>query len=204
MFSFIIKGGPVMIPIILGSIIGLAFIIQKLWSLKRVKMDMVNFSNQVIGLVNNNKFKAAEELCQANIRYPLAILYKAALEKKSLSRQDLEKILERLGNNEVHKLEKYLGGLISVIGIEPLLGFLGTITGLIKAFMAWEQAGSNITVNALAGGIYQAMITTAAGLSIAVPYYLFYNYFVSCIKNISHDLTDYSGKLLEAFAEIKT
>jgi biopolymer transport protein ExbB len=103
----------------------------------------------------------------------------------------------------VLKIEKYLGALASVISIEPLLGFLGTITGLIKAFMAWEHAGANITVNALASGIYQAMITTAAGLIVAIPLFLCYNYFVSRIKYISNELTNHSIQFLELIIELK-
>ena len=78
-------------------------------------------------------------------------------------------MMEREGDEQVQYLEQYLGALIIIIGVEPMLGFLGTIIGLIRAFMAWELLGSNITVSALASGIYQAMITTAAGLIVAIP-----------------------------------
>jgi biopolymer transport protein ExbB len=112
-------------------------------------------------------------------------------------------VLEQAGNNQVQKLEKFLGALVSIIGIEPLLGFLGTITGLIRAFMSWERAGANVTVSVLAGGIYEAMITTAAGLIIAIPLYLCYNYFISRIKFISNELSNHSIQLLEVIAETK-
>jgi biopolymer transport protein ExbB len=143
-------------------------------------------------------------LCAAKNGYPVANTLKAGLDvfsKRRAEAHEVEKALERAGNREVNRLEKYIGGLISIIGIEPLLGFLGTITGLIRAFMAWERAGSEITVSQLAGGIYEAMITTAAGLMIAVPYYLICNYIISRIKYVSYELTDCSMRLAEAVSE---
>jgi len=202
MLGIIIKGGPVMLPIILCSILGLAIIIEKLLLLKKTKMeDLDSFAHDVFRCIRRQDFNAALNLCYQNSQYPAPRIFKVGIDKRHLSRQDLERLLERLGNKEIHELEKKLGGLISVIGISPLLGFLGTITGLIRAFMAWEQAGSNVTVNALASGIYQAMITTAAGLSVAVPYYLAYNYLVSRIKYISYELSDYSTQLIEVLQE---
>lgn len=191
-----------MIPIILGSVLGLAIIIDKLLILKSTKMtDLDSFTRDVFSQVRRQDYNAALNLCYQNSNYPIPRIFKVGIEKRNLSRDDLEKVLERVGNKEIQELEKRLGGLISIIGIEPLLGFLGTITGLIHAFMAWEKAGSNITVNALASGIYEAMITTAAGLSVAVPYYLIYNYIVSRIKYISYELTDYSTQLVEVLTE---
>ncbi|MCM8780221.1 MAG: MotA/TolQ/ExbB proton channel family protein [Candidatus Omnitrophica bacterium] len=201
MLAILFKGGPVMIPIILGSILGLAIIIDRFLVLKNIRIDIEDFTQAVFRSIRKGDFNSAMNLCYQNSQHPLPRLFKLGIEKRNLSRADLEKLLERLGNKEIHELEKRLGGLVSVIGIEPLLGFLGTITGLIRAFMAWEHAGSNITVNALASGIYQAMITTAAGLAVAVPYYLVYNYLVSRIKYISYELNDYSGQLIEVLSE---
>ena len=90
-----------------------------------------------------------------------------------------------------------------MVGVEPLLGFLGTILGLIQAFMAWEKFSTSVTVSQLAGGIYQAMITTAAGLLVAIPFYLCYNYFVSRIKYVANELTNHSVQLVELITEMK-
>jgi biopolymer transport protein ExbB len=203
MLWIIIKGGPVMIPIILGSILGLAIIIDKLWMFFRIRIDVQSFANDVFAQLKAGKIERALDLCSKNSRHPVAITFKAGIEKRNLPPHDVEKILERVGNSQVKLLERYIGGLISIIGIEPLLGFLGTITGLIRAFMAWEKAGSNITVSALALGIYEAMITTAAGLIIAVPYYLVCNFIISRIKYISYELSDSSMRLIEVLAEMK-
>ena len=203
MWNFIIKGGPVLIPIILGSIVGLAIILEKLWFLGQIRMDSSVFVQEIFKNLKTNKIQQALLLCERNIHYPVATLFKIAIERRNAPPERLEKILEQAGNNQMQRLEKRLGALASIISIEPLMGFLGTITGLISAFMTWEQAGANITVNALAQGIYQAMITTAAGLSIAIPYYLFYNYFISRIKHISNEMTNHSVQLIEVISEIK-
>jgi len=199
----ILKGGPLMIPILIGSVIGLAIIIEKLWSLWTIRFDTAKFAHEVFSKLRIGSADMALKRCTENLRYPIAKIFKAGIEKRELPTQEIEKTLERIGNAQVNDLEKYLGGLISIIGIEPLLGFLGTITGLIRAFMAWEKAGSDITVSALAQGIYQAMITTAAGLSVAVPLYLVCNYIISRIKYISRELSNYSMEFTEVIAEIK-
>ena len=197
------KGGPVMIPIILGSIIGLAIIIDKLWTLFSIRMDVQDFVEKVLKQLRSGSYEAALSLAAKNSRHPVAALFRVGIEKRNMPAHELEKMLERVGNSHVKGLERYIGGLISIIGIEPLLGFLGTITGLIRAFMAWEKAGPGITVSALASGIYEAMITTAAGLTIAVPYYLVCNFIISRIKYISHELSDSSMRLVEVLSEIE-
>ena len=192
-----IKGGPVMYPILLASVLGLAIIIEKLAGLYSIRLNAQKFSKEVFALLSKHEFDKALKLCEKRSKHPMAVLFKIGREKRALPANELERLLERIGNGEMNRLEKHIGGLISVIGIEPLLGFLGTITGLIRAFMAWEQAGSNITVSALASGIYEAMITTAAGLSVAVPYYLVCNFIISRNKYISYELSNYSMQLVE-------
>ena len=121
--------------------------------------------------------------------------------RSKLAPDRLEKILEQAGNNQILKMERYLGALVAVVSIEPLLGFLGTITGLIRAFMSWEKAGADVTVSLLASGMYEAMITTAAGLIIAIPLYLCYTYFVSHIKYVANEMTNHCVQLIEVLNE---
>lgn len=202
LFGFVIKGGPVMIPIILGSIIGLAIVIERFWVFRQtMKIDTFEFVEKIFRYIKTNKIEDASELCSRYSHYPIAAVFKIGIERRYLPPGRLEKILEQAGNNQIQKLEKFLGTLVSIIGIEPLLGFLGTITGLIKAFMSWEKAGANVTVSVLAAGIYEAMLTTAAGLMVAIPLYICYNYFVNRIKHLSNDLTNHNIQLLEVLAE---
>jgi biopolymer transport protein ExbB len=203
MFNFIIKGGPVMVPILLGSIFGLAIILERFWAFRQMKMDTFSFVQQVFKLLKENKIAASLELCSRNSQHPLAAVFKIGIERRALPTPRLERILEQAGNNQVVKLERFLGSLVSIVSIEPLLGFLGTITGLIRAFMSWEKAGANVTVSVLAGGIYEAMITTAAGLIVAIPCYLCYHYFVGRIKVVANELTNHCIQLLEVLSEAK-
>lgn len=203
MWNFIVKGGPVMVPIILGSVFGLAIVLEKLWLFKRFKTDAGQFSEELFKYVREKNLKRAAWFCDQHPEYPLSRVLRVGLEKISLPADRLEKFLEHEGNRQVQRLEKRMGALASIVAIEPLLGFLGTITGLIKAFMTWEQAGANITVNALAQGIYEAMLTTAAGLMVAIPFFLFYNYFISRIKYLAAELNDYASEFVEVAGEIR-
>jgi len=203
MFDLILKGGPLMAPIILGSVVGFAIVVEKFMELKSLKTDSYSFIQEVFHCLKANRVQMALDLCEENSKYTIAAVFKVGIERRYMAPQRLEKIMEQVGNNQIQRVEKYLGALASIISIEPLLGFLGTITGLIQAFMSWEHAGANITVSALAAGIYQAMITTAAGLSIAIPLFLCYNYFISRIKYMSNELTNHSVQFIELMIEMK-
>ncbi|MFA5310878.1 MAG: MotA/TolQ/ExbB proton channel family protein [Candidatus Omnitrophota bacterium] len=203
MFSFIVKGGLVMVPIILGSIIGLAIVIERFWVFRGMKLNTFDFIQSVFRNIKEGKIKEALSVCDRFIHHPLGVIFKIGIERRNLPLERLEKVLEQAGNNQIQKLEKYLGALVTIVGIEPLLGFLGTITGLIRAFMSWEQAGANVTVSVLAAGIYEAMLTTAAGLIVAIPLYLCYNYFISRIKFVSNELSNHCIQLLEVIAEAR-
>jgi len=192
-----------MAPIILGSVVGFAIVVEKFMELKSLKTDSYSFIQEVFHCLKANRIQMALDLCDENGKYPIAAVFKVGIERRYMAPQRLEKIMEQVGNNQIQRVEKYLGALASIISIEPLLGFLGTITGLIQAFMSWEHAGANITVSALAAGIYQAMITTAAGLSIAIPLFLCYNYFISRIKYMSNELTNHSVQFIELMIEMK-
>jgi biopolymer transport protein ExbB len=120
-----------------------------------------------------------------------------AITERNRPREELERKMEREGEEQVERLERNLGALIVIIGVEPMLGFLGTIIGLIKAFMSWEQLGASVTVNSLAAGIYQAMITTAAGLIVAIPYFICYHLFIGRIKRHALEMSYYGNELLD-------
>ncbi len=203
MFDFFLKGGPVMWPIAAGSIIGFTIVIVKFWAFRQMRLNVFEFVQEIFKDLKVNKVNNALELCNKYKHNPLATVFKIGIERRGLPLDRMEKVLEQAGNNQIQKMERFLGALVSIIGIEPLLGFLGTITGLIRAFMSWEKAGANITVNVLAGGIYEAMITSAAGLIIAIPLYLCHNYFISRIKFTANDLTNHCIQLSEVIAEMK-
>jgi biopolymer transport protein ExbB len=197
--SLIIKGGVVMIPIILLSMIGLALILERIWTLWRIRLNIPQFAQEIFLYLERGQSKKALERCE-KVRHPIADIFEIGILNRTLQRQEVEKMMEREGDEQVQYLEHYLGALIIIIGVEPMLGFLGTIVGLIQAFMAWEQLGSNITVSALATGIYQAMITTAGGLIVAIPYYVIYHLIVGKIKAHAQEMTYYGNELIDILA----
>jgi biopolymer transport protein ExbB len=194
--SLIIKGGPVMIPIILLSIIGLAIILERVWTLWKIRINIPQFAQEIFLYLERGQLKRALERCES-VKHPIADVFKLGILNRTLKREDIEAMMEREGDEQIQYLEQYLGALIIIIGVEPMLGFLGTIVGLIKAFMAWEQLGSNITVSALASGIYQAMITTAGGLIVAIPYYVIYHLIIGKIKGHAQEMTYYGNELID-------
>jgi biopolymer transport protein ExbB len=201
-FSLIVKGGLVMIPIILGSIVALAIILERGWTLWRIRLDFQRFAQEIFLLLERGQFSKALERCET-IRHPIGDVFKLGILNRNLKRQEIESMMEREGDEQVQYLEQYLGALLITIGVEPMLGFLGTIVGLIKAFMAWERLGTNITVSALAAGIYQAMITTAAGLIVAIPGYILYHLIVGKIKSHAQEMTYYGNELVDVLAKAR-
>jgi biopolymer transport protein ExbB len=198
-FSLIVKGGIVMIPIILGSIVALAIILERGWTLWKIRLDFQQFAQEIFLYLERGHFSKALERCE-KVKHPIGDVFKLGILNRNLKRQEIESMMEREGEEQIQYLEQYLGALLIIIGVEPMMGFLGTIIGLIRAFMAWEQLGSNITVGALASGIYQAMITTAAGLSVAIPAYILYHLIVGKIKSHAQEMTYYSEELLDILA----
>lgn len=167
-----------MIPIIILSVIGLAIVLAKFWTLWRFRIQADKLWERLSTLVQDGNLSSALRISQEHSS-ALGRLFEAAILHRHQERVDLMHRLERLGGDVVAGLEAYLGALATIVGVEPMLGFLGTIIGLIQAFMQWETLGDKVTINALASGIYQAMITTAAGLSVAIPYYLIHNHLVT-------------------------
>jgi len=191
-----------MVPIILGSIIALAIILERFWTLWRIRLNIQQFAQEIFLSLERGQFQKALERC-GKVRHPIADVFKLGILNRTLKREEIESMMEREGDEQVQYLERYLGALLIIIGVEPMLGFLGTIVGLIQAFMAWEQMGSNITVNVLAAGIYQAMITTAAGLSVAIPAYILYHLIVNKIKSHAQEMTYYGNELIDILTKIK-
>jgi biopolymer transport protein ExbB len=198
--DLIIKGGPIMVPIIFGSIIALAIVLERLWVLWRIRLNIAQFAQEIFLYLERGHFQKALEKC-GKAQHPIADVFKLGILNRSLKREEVEAMMEREGDEQVQYLERYLGTLLIIVGVEPMLGFLGTIIGLINAFMTWEQMGSNITVNALAAGIYQAMITTAAGLSVAIPSYILYHLIIGKIQSHAQEMTYYSNELIDTLSK---
>lgn len=196
--SFLVKGGIVMIPIALLSVVMLAVVLERAAALWRARGRADALAGEVLALVRKGQPVRAAQRCAEAGGNPTARLLATGIEARSRSREELESLLEREGEREIGLLENGLGALLVVVGVEPMLGFLGTIVGLIRAFMSWERLGSAVTVNVLAGGIYQAMITTAAGLCAAIPGYVFYHMILARVRGHARQMSYWGTELLDA------
>ena len=181
MWELIVKGGPLMFLIILCSVIAFAVVIERLWHLRRAMIDTESFMEGISETLRRNKIMESIDRCNATPG-PIAHILKAGILKHDRSKIEIREAIEDAGIHEVPRLEKNLGVLATIAHISPLLGLLGTVTGMVRSFQAIEQkAVALMPVNPgdLAGGIWEALITTVAGLAVAIPTYVAYNFLVS-------------------------
>jgi biopolymer transport protein ExbB len=206
-WKFIQAGGPIMYPILLCSFFALGIIIEKFIYLGSIKTDTVGLKRQIFDLLKANKIKDAALICDNN-RSPIAKILKAGLTKFGASRDEIKESLEDASLYEIPKLESRLGALATIAHVAPLLGLLGTVTGMTACFHTIQIRASSlnpITPGDLAGGIAEALLTTVAGLMVAIPTYVAYNYLVNRINNVilemeraATELTNFIGHLTEA------
>lgn len=198
MIDYILKGGVVMIPILIASVAALTLIIEKFATLARLKKIPSAFLAAVFDAIGRNKLETAQLNCQ-NSRHPLARVFEAGLAELSKEVNELRSVEEAIklkGDQILQRTEtglKILGSLVTVL---PLLGFMGTIVGLIICFQKWEALGPAVTIGELSGGMYQAMITTAAGLILAIPYYLFHSYLTAKLESVEIEWSQYATEFL--------
>jgi biopolymer transport protein ExbB len=199
MIDTIIKGGIIMIPIILCSIIALAIIIERAYNLTPAKVHPPDFVSKIKGLLNSGKIKEAITICSGTVS-PVATIIEAGVLKRKKEREQIKEAIEHAGRQETHQLNKYLTVLATIASIAPLIGLLGTVTGMVKAFgvIAVQGVGDP---NALAGGISEALITTVAGLVVAIPTLVAHNYFSKRITRFVMEMENTSLELLDILVE---
>lgn len=180
-FEFLVKGSYLMIPLGLCSILAIAIVIERFLSLREQKVIPPDFLRNIKGLLSEQKISEALDLCQKTWQ-PLSRIIEAGIIKHKKSREEIKEAIENSGKQEVVSLERYLGALATIASISPLLGLLGTVTGMIRVFTIISVQGVG-DPNILAGGISEALITTAAGLLIAIPTLVFHNYFHKKVNN---------------------
>ena len=177
------KGGFLMIVLLLLSIMAIYIFGNKYWLIRKAgKMDK-NFMNDIHDLIHDGKINSALELCR-QYDSPIARLVEKGIERIGRPLQDIQTAVENMGNVEVARLEKGLPMLATIAGGAPMIGFLGTVTGMIQAFFRMSTAGNNIDITLLSGGIYEAMVTTVGGLFVGIIAYFGYNYLSSQISNL--------------------
>jgi len=181
MWDLMVKGGPLMFLILLCSVIAFAVVIERLWHLWRAKINTKEFMEDIAETLKRNKIMLAIDKCNV-MPGPIAEILKAGILKHDRPRTEIKESVEDAGLHEVPRLEKNLGVLATIAHVAPLLGLLGTVTGMVRAFQVIEQKAVAMTpVNPgdLAGGIWEALITTVAGLAVAIPTYVAYNFLVT-------------------------
>ena len=177
------KGGWLMIVLLLLSMAAIYIFGSKWWMIRKAGKINKNFMRDIRDLIHDGKIKSALELCR---RYnsPIARLVEKGIERIGRPLQDIQTAVENTGSVEVARLEKGLPMLATIAGGAPMIGFLGTVTGMISAFFNMSVAGNNIDITLLSGGIYEAMVTTVGGLFVGIIAYFGYNYLTSQISNL--------------------
>jgi len=181
------RGGPLMWVIAGCSFIALSVFIERLIHLHRAGIDAQALMGKIRTLVTQSKAAEAEALCESTPG-PVASILRAALRARGRSRSEIQQAVEDAGLHEVPRLERNLPVLATVAHVCPLIGLLGTVTGMIKAFQQIQVHGGVVNPGDLAGGIWEALLTTAAGLVVAIPAFVAYNYLVSRINWVVHDM----------------
>jgi len=196
LLEIFLKGGIIMWLILVSSIIGLAVVIDRFIVLRKAKINIPAFLVRIRGLIKKKDISGAISHCMEE-KSPIANVVRKGLKKYRYGHDRVKEAIENAGNQEISKLEKGLTILATVAGIAPLLGFLGTVTGMIQAFMTIEDLAGAANPSDLAGGIWEALITTAFGLIVGIPALAFYNYFLSAIKRLVGDIEVVANDVVE-------
>ena len=177
------KGGWLMIVLLALSVMAIYIFGNKWWMIRKAGKIDKNFMKDIHDMIHEGKIKSAIALCQ-KYDSPVARLVEKGIERIGRPLTDIQAAVENMGNVEVARLEKGLPMLATIAGGAPMIGFLGTVTGMIRAFFEMANAGNNIDITLLSGGIYEAMVTTVGGLFVGIIAYFGYNYLSSQISNL--------------------
>jgi len=200
LLDIFLKGGFIMWFILLSSIIGLAVSIDRFIMLRKAKINVPAFMVRIRGFIKKKDISGAISYCMQE-KSPVANIVRKGLKKYKYGHDRVKDAIENAGSQEVSKLEKGLSVLASVAGIAPLLGFLGTVTGMIQAFMTIQDLAGAANPSDLAGGIWEALITTAFGLIIGIPALALYNYFLGAVKKLVGEMETVANDVIDVMQE---
>lgn len=185
--DLIVKGGFMMYPIILSSFIAIYIFIERFLTINKANEDPEQFMGRVKELVLKGDINGARLLCSQN-QSPVARMIEKGISRIGSPLKTIEASIENVGKLEVFKLEKNLSSLATIAGAAPMMGFLGTVIGMVEAFMAISQEEGSVSPKLLSSGIYTAMITTVAGLIVGILAYLAYNFMVTRVQKVIHKM----------------
>ena len=195
MFEFMAKGGVVMWPILMCSVLALAIFLERLVRFSRMRSRGAGLSEKVIRLIKTGEIKAAEEKA-VNSDSSMGRVLAQAIRFKDRDRETLETVVMHATEEEVRNMSSYLQALATIGNIAPMLGLLGTVLGMIKAFMVIQEMGGKVNAAVLAGGIWEAMLTTAFGLAVALPTVVAHSYLFSKVDKYEARLNDGAVKFI--------
>ena len=198
--DLVIKGGWIMGIIGILSIIAFYIFFERFFVLGRAGRQDKNFMNNIRSYIHDGKLESARALCVTN-NSPIGRMIDKGLARIGKPLNDINAAIENVGKLEVSKLEKNVAGLATIAGAAPMLGFLGTVIGMIRAFYDMSMAGNNINIELLSRGIYQAMITTVGGLIVGIIAYIFYNILVSRIQKVVYKLEITATEFMDVLHE---
>lgn len=196
MLKIFVLGGPVMIPLLLCSIFALAISIERMWYLLRGKIDTEDLVEDIKLSLGQGKVLEAMQLAK-KARGPVATVLAAGIAHYDQAPEEIKAHMRTVGNEEIYKMERRMGGLEAIILISPLLGILGTVTGIIKSFNVMAALEGVAQASVLSAGIAEALITTATGLIIAIPAMALSAYLNGIINAQVADLSKRSTQMLD-------
>lgn len=189
-----------MIPLFLLSIAAVYIFFERYFSITKGAKEDPGVMNKIKNYIKEGDLDLALELCERT-NTPITRMVAKGLNRIGSPLKDISASVENVGNLEIYKLEKNLAILATISGAAPMIGFLGTVTGMIRAFYKLSTSGNNIDPGALAGGIYEAMVTTAFGLAVGIVAYMAYNYLTSLIEKVIFKMEATSVEFIDLLQE---
>ncbi|MEA2013253.1 MAG: MotA/TolQ/ExbB proton channel family protein [Verrucomicrobiota bacterium] len=188
-------GGPIMWIILLASVIALYIVMDRLFHYRRAWLEIDDFILGLYNILKRNNDVEAIAICDETPG-PVAHILRAAILRRNENEANIQKAVDETALSEIPQLEKNLNLLATIAHITPLLGLLGTVLGMIGAFSTLRGAGVNVQPGELAGSIQHALLTSAAGLSVSIVTYAFYNYFVGRVKEFGLDMEKAASEMI--------
>jgi len=189
-------GGALMWVLLALSIVAVYIIGKKWWVIAKASKVDKDFMNDIRDYINDGKLKSAITLCR-KVDNPVARMIETGISRLGRPMNEIQSAIENTGNIEVARLEKGLPTLASIAGGAPMIGFLGTVLGMVSAFFNMSTAGNNIDITLLSGGIYTAMITTVGGLIVGIVAYFGYNFLTAKVSNLVYKMESSTTEFID-------
>ncbi len=195
-FEILSQGGILMFPLFILSILAIYVIAERWRTLDNSKMDVNSMLNNIESLLKSGSQQRAVQYCE-EFDKPLARILKSGIRRLGRPIRDIEQAIHNAGKKEIYQLEKRMNWLATIASVAPLIGFTGTVTGMIRAFMDIQSLQGNVNPSVLAGGIWEALITTATGLIVGIIALGFYNYLVGKVNRMVFELENASADFVD-------